>query len=383
MAVVQFPGSNGKIGFTRAGDIWTIDPVGTGAANLTNTSAAEYCPLWAPGGAKIAFVRSGFNVMNPDGTGQLKVNPAGHDEYVGCPEDWSPDATQIAYAVDDHCDVGGLWSVRADGSGVALHLCIGPPTCPFEDGGFWGPREPDFSPDGRKLAMRSCDPLFPYDLWTLGLDGSGYTRVATNVAYDTEPDFSPSGGQIAFSGVRMVNVDGTNLHALHPGAAPAWSPDGEKVGFALSEDVWTVDPDGSDAINLTSTGGVDFPFFWSPDAEKIVFSSNRTGDYDVYVMNRDGNGLVNITNTPGVDEKVFGWQGMQKGYPRPKGASPMQVSLVPAYAPCTAPTPPMAHRSVLVLHAAPARLRPPHDRHPRREWPSCTHERRDQAEGHH
>jgi hypothetical protein len=331
-----FPATNGKVGFTRGGDIWTVNPDGTGPANLTNTPAAEYCPLWAPGGGKIAFVGSELYVMNPDGTGQLQVNPP-ESLYAGCPEDWSPDATKIAYFVDDHCDVGGLWIVNADGSGETHHVCGGP-TCPFDEVGTdAGPQEPDFSPDGKKIAVRSCDPLIDWDLWLLGLDDSSYTRL-TNTGDVGAPDYSPSGAQIAISGVDVINVDGSNRHPLHAGGSePSWSPDGEKVGFRLSQDVWTVGSDGTGATNVTNAAGTDFPFFWSPDAEKIVFSSNRTGSYDVYVINRDGTGLANITNTPGIDEQVFGWQGTQKGYPRPKGATPLRLPLVPASQPCTAP----------------------------------------------
>jgi Tol biopolymer transport system component len=336
-ASATFPATNGKIGFTRGGDIWTVNADGTGPANLTNTTADEYCPLWAPGGGKIAFVGSELYVMNADGAGQLQVNPP-ESLYAACPEDWSPDATEIAYYVDDHCDVGGLWSVKADGSGAALHVCNGP-TCPFDELFVdAGPRDPDFSPDGTKIAMRSCDPNDRWDLWLLGRDGSGYTRLTNSGGWVEAPDFSPSGAQIAFSGVEVIDVDGTNRHELHHGGGdPSWSPDGEKVGFRLSQDIWTVGADGTGATNVTNAAGTDFPFFWSPDAEKIVFSSNRTGSYDVYVINRNGTGLANITNTPGIDEQAFGWQGTQKGYPRPKGATPIRTPLVPAQKQCAAP----------------------------------------------
>lgn len=37
--------------------------------------------------------------------------------------------------------------------------------------------------------------------------------------------------------------------------------------------------------------------FWSPDGERIVFYSNRTGTYfQIFVINRDGNGLTQLTN---------------------------------------------------------------------------------------
>jgi TolB protein len=37
----------------------------------------------------------------------------------------------------------------------------------------------------------------------------------------------------------------------------------------------------------------------SPDGERIVFQSNRTGRFELYVMARDGTGLQQLTNSPG------------------------------------------------------------------------------------
>ena len=52
--------------------------------------------------------------------------------------------------------------------------------------------------------------------------------------------------------------------------------------------------------------GADDPAFdsdpvWSPDGRHITFSSNRDGDYDIYVMDADGSNIVQLTDDSAVD----------------------------------------------------------------------------------
>ena len=54
-AQATFPGGNGKIAFARSGDIWTMNPDGTGGANLTSSADSERNPAWPPDGKRIAF----------------------------------------------------------------------------------------------------------------------------------------------------------------------------------------------------------------------------------------------------------------------------------------------------------------------------------------
>ena len=55
-------------------------------------------------------------------------------------------------------------------------------------------------------------------------------------------------------------------------------------------------------------------------------------------MNADGTGETQLTHTPDVYEFGPAWQPVpQPGYPRPAGASPLRVSLVPAFERCDAP----------------------------------------------
>ncbi|HEY1248165.1 MAG TPA: hypothetical protein VGE97_04190, partial [Nitrososphaera sp.] len=85
---------------------------------------------------------------------------------------------------------------------------------------------------------------------------------------------------------------------------PSWSPDGEKIAFSsLRKDIddrkgifiMNATGSGANAIKLTDDDdAVDyFQPTWSPDGEKIAF----VGDGEIYVMNADnGRGVTRLTN---------------------------------------------------------------------------------------
>jgi Tol biopolymer transport system component len=86
----------------------------------------------------------------------------------------------------------------------------------------------------------------------------------------------------------------------------SFSPDARKIAYLSQRggfDIYTSNADGSDEQRLTTTGDNQEPT-WSPDGRKIAFVSNRSGDYEIYVMDADGSNPVNVTNAPGVDQHV-------------------------------------------------------------------------------
>jgi TolB protein len=89
-------------------------------------------------------------------------------------------------------------------------------------------------------------------------------------------------------------------------AYPMLSPGGSRLLFQSDRtgdwEIYTMKPDGTDLVRLTNSPGADATPIWSPDGKRIVFASERdAGDSEIYVMNADGSGVRRLTRTPGDD----------------------------------------------------------------------------------
>jgi len=60
-------------------------------------------------------------------------------------------------------------------------------------------------------------------------------------------------------------------------------------------EIWVMNPDGSNQIQLTNTGDNYTPF-WSPDRSKIAFLSARNVSSEIYIMNNDGSNQKRLTD---------------------------------------------------------------------------------------
>ena len=108
--------------------------------------------------------------------------------------------------------------------------------------------------------------------------------------------FPGTNGKIAFDDyvgsehIFTVNPDGSDATDLTPGfeaASPAWSPDGTKIAFEVflgppGNGIWVMDADGSNKLQLTDDGGTEPSY--SPDGSRIVYILG-TG---LVVMRADG-----------------------------------------------------------------------------------------------
>ncbi len=103
-----------------------------------------------------------------------------------------------------------------------------------------------------------------------------------------------------------------------------WSP-GNRILYSqylsvgerkLQEDIFSMDPETGEAVNLTSTKDLNETNpLWSPNGERIVFVSTNElvvdGGIqelvDISVMNKDGSQRISLTDTPSVKERLGGW----------------------------------------------------------------------------
>jgi Tol biopolymer transport system component len=223
---------------------------------------------------------------------------------------------RIAVTSDDD-----IYVANADGTG-ALPLTSEP-----------GPDlDPAWAPDGSRIVYRDSRRGFNEndEIYVANADGTGATNLTNDPANDWGPDWSPDGRTIVFNSDRdglpmggyLMSPDGSDVRRIPTDVwveYPAWSPDGERIAFMSAKgneyDVWVVDIDGSDLVQLTDSPGQDGWPAWSPDGERIAFSSVRddcansdapdcrttdTGEddphRDIWVVDVDGGGLGRVTS---------------------------------------------------------------------------------------
>jgi TolB protein len=119
----------------------------------------------------------------------------------------------------------------------------------------------------------------------MNADGGDIKQLTSAKTVSTYPSFSPDGKRICFR--RVVDEPGYQWDlTLSP----------------RNSEVFVMNADGTNPVNLTKNAAYDGWPAWSPDGRKIVFSSNRAGPANIgqlYIINPDGTGLQKITDGPG------------------------------------------------------------------------------------
>ncbi|HMX95546.1 MAG TPA: hypothetical protein PKC50_09905, partial [Elusimicrobiota bacterium] len=93
---------------------------------------------------------------------------------------------------------------------------------------------------------------------------------------------------------------------------PSWSPDGQKIVFGSdrtgNNELFVMNADGTGAVQMTSNpGAINSDPAWSSDGSKILFASTRDGNAEIYVMDRDGSNETRLTFDGVFDAGPFAW----------------------------------------------------------------------------
>jgi len=95
-----------------------------------------------------------------------------------------------------------------------------------------------------------------------------------------------------------------SLLTTQGGYTPTWSPDATKITFMSersgNEDIWVIDADDyaelkGSAVQLTLDEASDHHPAWSPVDDRIAFVSDRDGHEHIWIISSDGTGLTQLT----------------------------------------------------------------------------------------
>lgn len=180
------------------------------------------------------------------------------------------------------------------------------------------------SPDGRHVAVEQVTPRGT-DVYVMDASGRDTIPLAVAAGDELVAGWSPDGQWLlVIHGTSEESTYRSELHAYlvaQPGVKvpldidPAhivmdavWSPTGlhvawtARTGATRQQDVFVSMGDGSGGRKVTNSEGEDYRPAWSPDGERLVFTSDRDGDAELYTLELRSGELRRLTFDPAQED---------------------------------------------------------------------------------
>ena len=195
--------------------------------------------------------------------------------------------------------------------------------------GMAGAFQPAWSPDGEWIAFGLGEWFQERHtgkarIMRVRRDGTGLEELTDGAVHSGFPSYSADGKEIVYRvwgendvGLRILNLETRTTRALTTAYdnLPGWSPDGSRILFtrrvdAVNFDIYTIRPDGSDLLRLTTNRATDGHAVWTADG-RIMWNSGIYGFRDeaalydntfqqygqIFIMNADGSGKRMLTDS--------------------------------------------------------------------------------------
>jgi Tol biopolymer transport system component len=293
---------------------------------LTSDPALDGSPAWSPDGGRIAFLRD-----KPDGRSEVRlVPPTGGPERllaeVGAAAEyglsWSPDGRRLATV--DRSSPGALLGVVLLDTETGAKEQLTAPASSSGRGDVW----PAFSPDGRTLAFRRGIAPTANFLCVVPTNGGEPRQLVTVTAVTSPVAWTPDGDEIIFAALPFVEEGGRARPSTrsntgsspvlwrisaHGGAADQLVGSSSAQGVAASRrghrlvytqemsewEIWRLDlrrSGGERQTRLIASTRFDGNPQFSPDGERVAFTSARTGGLEIWVADDEGEDLLRLTS---------------------------------------------------------------------------------------
>jgi Tol biopolymer transport system component/DNA-binding winged helix-turn-helix (wHTH) protein len=298
-----------------------IKQVGTEALlRLTTDPAADTNPLWSPDGRAIAFTRfTGESVelylISPLGGPERKIADRSEIRHWVKSislhaSDWSPDSKWLAISEATSLQDPVSLFLLSPESGEKRRITT-PPT------GVLGDSNGVFSPDGKTMAFVRYGSGGASDLYLASLVDGAPRRLTFDNARVMKLAWMPDGREILFLSSRSGSGFSSLWRIPAAGGTPTLveSAGTDLTGFAISRrsnrlawlqtiantNVWQIELAGTTTLRhpaktLISSTRQDVSPQFSPDGRKIVFASNRTGNWQIWVCDSDGHNAAPLTS---------------------------------------------------------------------------------------